>query len=289
MQLNKLRALAISIAALLLAACNPNPTPEEACTTGSNGGDPVIIVAGTFSPAIANELFLGNSLHAAGFTHCTFELKGREELGNLPGTMPIEISAVALSLFVDEVLTWADAQQVDLVGHSQGALAARSYIKDFGGIDKVGTMVSLAGPNQGTGIVPLVELLTFPLLAPFGLSCDDVDPCVQMQAASDFVTDLNQGDMTPGDVDYYAFYTNNDELVWHWGTGLFGLPVLKFDNAKLDSGATNMEIGEMCPLRIVGHLGMIIDPVPIHMTIDALSGNSIQVPLLTCVLPPVPI
>jgi hypothetical protein len=108
-----------------------------------------------------------------------------------------------------------------------------------------------------------------------------------MELNSEFITALNDGGMTPGDVDYYAFYTNNDELVWYWGSGLFGLPVVKYDNAELGPGATNIEIGEMCPLRIVGHLGMILDPVPIHMTLDALAGEPISVPALTCLLPPV--
>ena len=133
-----LSLLALLLSALLLAGCNPNPTPEEACTLGPNGGNPVIIVAGTFSPAIANELFLGNSLELEGFTHCVFELKGSKKFGNLPGTMPIDVSAIALSLFADEVLEWAGETEVDLVGHSQGALVARSYIKNWGGNGKVG-------------------------------------------------------------------------------------------------------------------------------------------------------
>jgi hypothetical protein len=215
------------------------------------------------------------------------ELKGDENLGGLPGTMPIEISAVALKLFVEDVLAWSGATQVDLVGHSQGALAARAYIKNYGGQATVDKMVSLSGPNSGTEFIPLLEFFTGPILAPFGLTCESFSPCVQMQQGSEFITGLNDGGMTPGDVDYYAFYTNNDELVWYWGTGIFGWPVIKYDNAELGPNATNIEIGQMCPLRIVGHLGMIIDPVPIHMTLDALAGRSIKVPLLTCLLPPV--
>ena len=49
----------IAALVLLLAACDPNPEPEDACIEGTNGGNPVIIVAGTFSPGIANQLFLG--------------------------------------------------------------------------------------------------------------------------------------------------------------------------------------------------------------------------------------
>ena len=287
----KLHSVKMIVAALLsmllVSGCKENPTAEQACTVGANGGNPVIIVAGTFSPEIANQLFLGNSLHAAGFTHCVLELKGDESVGDLPGTMPIEISAVALKLFVDDVLNWSGASRVDLVGHSQGALAARAYIKNYGGAATVDKMISLAGPNAGTEFIPLLEFFTGPILAPFGITCESLSPCVQMQLDSDFINGLNAGGMTPGDVDYYAFYTNNDELVWYWGTNFFGFPIIKHDNAKLGPNATNIEIGQMCPLRIVGHLGMIIDPVPIHMTLDALAGRSIRVPLTMCLLPPV--
>jgi hypothetical protein len=277
----------VLVALTVLSGCKDNPTAAEACVAGPNGGNPVIIVGGTFSPSIANELVLGNAVQAAGYTHCIFELKGTEELGDLPGTMDVIVSAVALKLFAQDVLDWSGAAKVDLVGHSQGVLAARSYVKDFGGDTKVGKLVSLAGPNNGTGIIPLLDFLAGPVFSVFGVSCEDVKPCEQMQMGSDFITDLNAGDMTPGDVEYYAFYTNNDELVWYWGEGPFGFPAVKFDNAKLGSGATNVELGEMCPFRVVGHLGMILDPVPIHMTLDALAGNPISVPWTTCLLPPV--
>ncbi|MFK7977408.1 MAG: lipase family alpha/beta hydrolase [Halioglobus sp.] len=284
--IERLKGPLLLLVLFAVAACKPNPTPQQACTLGANGGNPVIIVAGTFSPAIANEIALGTSLYAAGHTHCVLELKGEEAWGELPGTINIDISAAALKVFVDDVLDWAGESKVDLVGHSQGALAARSYIKKFGGALNVDTMVSLSGPNRGTNFAALLSYAD-PLLAPFGITCESVEPCTQMILDSDWVTDLNAGDMTPGDVDYYAFYTNNDQLVWYWGTGLFGFPVIKYDNAELGPGATNMELGEQCPLRVVGHLGMIFDPVPIHMTLDALAGRPISVPLPTCFLPPV--
>jgi hypothetical protein len=98
---------------------------------------------------------------------------------------------------------------------------------------------------------------------------------------------LDWSGATQVDLAYYAFYTNNDELVWYWDEGLFSIPFVNYDNATLGPGATNMELGEMCPFRIVGHLGMIADPVPIHMTLDALAGKPISVPFLMCWLPPV--
>jgi hypothetical protein len=288
MTLSPGKALTILLLTIaVLSGCKDNPTIAEACVAGPNGGTPVIIVGGTFSPAIANELFLGNAIQAQGYTHCVLELKGAEELGDLPGTMNVIVSAGALKLFVDDVLEWSGASQVDLVGHSQGVLAARSYIKTFGGEPYVRKLVSLSGPNTGVDSIPLLDFFVGPVLGAFGVTCDEVAPCVQMQIGSEFLTDLNAGDMTPGNVEYYAFYTNNDELVWYWDRGPFGIPVVKYDNAKLGPGATNIELGQMCPFRFVGHLGMIADPVPIHMTLDALAGNNISVPFYMCWLPPV--
>ena len=280
--------VAICLGLVLSAGCDPNPKPEDVCTLGYNGGDPVIIVAGTFSPQIANELFLGNGLEAAGYTHCVYELRGDNSFGNLPGSAPIEVSALALAGFVGDVLDWAGETKVDLIGHSQGALVARQYVKFYGGQASVDALISLAGPNRGTESVAVIELFLGPILAPFGVTCDDVAPCNQMRLDSDLVTTLNAGDATPGSVDYYAFYTDNDALVWYWGTNIFGFPVIKYDNAELEDGATNVQIDDECPARYVSHLGMILDPVVLHMVKDALAGDPIDVPLLTCLLPPVP-
>lgn len=279
--------VSLLLCVVVLAGCKDNPTIAEACVAGPNGGNPVIIVGGTFSLTAANELFLGNAIEAAGYTHCVLELKGTEALGEIPGTMNVIVSAGALMVFVDEVLAWSGASKVDLIGHSQGVLAARSYIKTFSGEPKVGKLISLAAPNMGIDSINLIDFFVGPVLAPFGIVCEGVAPCVQMQEGSAYLTDLNAGDMTPGSVEYYAFYTEADQLAWRWDTGLFGIPFKNRDTARLTGGATNVSVGDMCPLRVVGHVGMIADPVPLHMTLDALAGNPISVPLLTCLLPPV--
>ena len=267
----------------VLSGCKLNPTPAEACVTGPNGANPVIIVGGTF---VANELLLGSAIEAEGYTYCVLELKGAATLGETPGTFTLVISALALKVFADEVLTWSGATQVDLVGHSQGVLAARSYVKNYGGQATVGKLISLAGPNTGADPTSLSDFFTELVLTPYDVTCEGVVSCVQMQQDSEFITGLNTGGMTPGNVEYYAFYTKNDEVVWYEGEGASGLPEIKHDNAELGSGATNIELGEMCPFRIVGHVGMITDPVAIHMTLDALAGDPIAVPPLMCFLAP---
>jgi triacylglycerol esterase/lipase EstA (alpha/beta hydrolase family) len=266
-----IRPLALILLATLTMAqqCPVDPKPEDACQVGANGGNPVIIVAGTFSPAVANELFLGRRLHEAGYTHCVYELKGDDTLGGIPGTAPIEESSQGLKRFVTKVLAWSGQTQVDVVGHSQGALVARHYVKALGGEPFVGTYVSLAGPQSGTDTTALVAHFLDLVLQPFGTSCAAVAPCAQMMRFSAFVQALNAGDDTPGAIDYYAFYTDDDALVWYWGSGPFGIPLVKHDNATLGDGATNVEVDDVCFGRYVSHVGMILDPAVFEMVDDA--------------------
>ncbi len=267
--------------ALVAAACQPTaPAPADVCDAGTNGEDPVIFVAGTFSPEFANELFFGNRLQAAGFTHCIFELKGDPAVGNIPGTAPIATSADSLAVFVQDVLAWSGASQVDLVGHSQGAVVARHYLKFDGGTPYVNDMVSLAGPHNGSDVANITALFADAVLNPFGVSCADVAPCAELQQNSAAIAALNAGDPTPGNVDYYGFISDFDAIVWNSTDGQ--------ETGFLGGGATNMAVQDECFLRFVGHAGMILDEAVYQMTADALTGQSIDVPLWACLTPTLP-
>ncbi len=50
----------------------------------------------------------------------------------------------------NEVLAATKASQVDIVGHSQGGMMPRYYLKNLGGAAKVHTLVGLAPSNHGT-------------------------------------------------------------------------------------------------------------------------------------------
>lgn len=80
---------------------------------------------------------MGPRFAAAGY--CTYALT----YGQLPG-IPLfagldkmENSAPQLASFIDQVLASTNATQVDLVGHSQGSLMPRYYLKFLGGASKV--------------------------------------------------------------------------------------------------------------------------------------------------------
>lgn len=63
---------------------------------------------------------------------------------------PIDKSAEQLQVFVDKVLAATGAAKADLVGHSQGGLMPRYYLKFLGGAAKVNTFVGIAPDNHGT-------------------------------------------------------------------------------------------------------------------------------------------
>ncbi|MEJ7584032.1 MAG: alpha/beta fold hydrolase [Acidimicrobiales bacterium] len=211
--------------------------------------DPVVIVAGTFSPAFANEP-LAARMRSDGFDVSIFELPTL-------GTQDINLSAKALNTFVDGVRARTGAARVDLVGHSQGGLVARSYVKSYGGASEIDSLITLGTPNRGTYVANLASFLGFG-------NCLAVVACTQMATGSAYLNALNAGDDTIGAVRYTTFRTLFDELV---------RPV---DNATLFDGATNVLIQSKCWLRVVGHVGLILDGTVYSGVRQALQGQSIN-------------
>ncbi len=217
------------------------PTPAAAVS------DPVIVVAGTVSPAFANEP-LRARLDASGYDAYIFELPGL-------GIGDIVDSSVALAAYVDAVLAQTGASNVDLVGHSQGGLVARYFVKYLGGDTEVDSLIMLGTPNNGTALANLGNVLG---VQGFCESCE------QMAIGSAFLADLNAGDDTIGSVDYTNIYTSYDEIVFPAST------------ARLNDGATNVRLQSRCWLRVVGHLGLLIDGAVYDGVRDALRHRSVR-------------
>jgi triacylglycerol lipase len=209
--------------------------------------DPVIVVAGTVSPAAANEV-LRNRLASSGYDAYVFELPAL-------GIGDISESAVALDEFVDRILAQTGASRVDLVGHSQGGVVSRYYVKYLGGANAVDSLVTLGSPNHGTALANLGNVLG---VDGFCRSCE------QMAIGSTFLSDLNAGDDTIGSVAYTNIYTTNDEIVFPAST------------ARLDDGATNVRLQSFCWLRVIGHLGLIADGAVYDGVRDALRHQSVR-------------
>jgi triacylglycerol esterase/lipase EstA (alpha/beta hydrolase family) len=210
--------------------------------------DPVIIVAGTLSPSFVNEP-LAARMRAEGYQVWIFELPGL-------GLGDIRDTARALNTYADGVRAQTGAARVDLVGHSQGGLVARQYVKHEGGASEVDSLISLGAPHYGTSVANIVAFFGFG-------SCLGITACNQMAIGSSFLDELNAGDDTIGSVRYTNIFTNYDELV---------RPVT---NATLQDGATNVRVQSQCWARIVGHLGLITDGTVYSGVSDALAGRAI--------------
>ena len=242
---NRARKLGVIMAVLAMVAV---AIPLGASSAGAATKDPVIIVAGTFSPSFANEP-LAARLRADGYRTYIFELPGL-------GTGDIGASGAALNTFADQVRAQTGAAKVDLIGHSQGGLVGRDYIKNRGGANEVDSMISLGAPHYGTYLANFAAF--------FGTSVIGLTSINQMSIGSSFLNGLNAGDDTIGNVKYTNFFTNQDELV---------RPVT---NATLNDGATNVRVQSQCWLRIVGHLGLIVDGTVYSGVQDALEKRSIS-------------
>ncbi|MEV0157560.1 alpha/beta fold hydrolase [Micromonospora sp. NPDC050686] len=233
-----------------------NPTtgataaPATAATTlAAANANPVIVVGGLIGVSIAYEPIAAR-LRADGYRVWIYQLP------NL-GFGDIRQSAQALSAYVAQVRAATGAAKVDLVTHSEGGLVSRWYVKFLGGTDTVGRYVSLGSPQQGTYVANIINFV--------GLgSCAGIVACQQMSIGSDFLATLNAGDDTPGAVRWTTVRTWQDELV---------RPV---DNAVLADGATNVLIQSSCPLRVVGHLGLVLDGTTYTVVRQALADAAIR-------------
>jgi triacylglycerol lipase len=116
---------------------------------------------------------------------------------NYSSTASNKTNAQAIATEVNRVLTATGASKVDLVTHSMGGLSGRWYVKFLGGDAKVDDFVSLAGPNHGTQVA---------------WACFTT-PCLEMWPGSQFLTDLNATDETPGAVNYGTWWSACDEAI----------------------------------------------------------------------------
>ncbi|MDK8487149.1 triacylglycerol lipase [Corynebacterium pseudodiphtheriticum] len=103
---------------------------------------PVILIHGTVdTKGVWQEL--GTELRADGW--CVFAPDyGRR------GTAAMEESAVQLGAYIEAVRTITGAEKVILIGHSQGGLLARYWMRTSGQARYVKHLVSLGAPNHGT-------------------------------------------------------------------------------------------------------------------------------------------
>ena len=269
--------LADFIAPFLGSLFNPNALPPGVnnwnCKLTRQHPEPVLLSNGTFENAEDNWSGLAPVLEKAGY--CVFAANFNGPGGLFPAgletTGSIEQTAADLANFGNEILRRTKATKLDVVGHSQGGMNVRYWIKNLGGDGKIDKLVALAPSNYGTtfnGLLTLIDALPVPLGPLFlGTVCQ---ACNEQTVGSTFLTALNQGGDTVPSVRYTVIETDKDEVV------------TPYDNAFLAKArnVTNTLVQTICPNDSSEHLGITYDPVAQRLVLNALDPGTTKEP--TC-------
>ena len=215
---------------------------DWSCRPTAAHPEPVVLVHGTFGDQKSLLDRLSATIKSKGY--CVYAL----DYGSR-ATGPIEDSAQQLSTFVDRVLASTGAAKVDLVGHSQGGMMPRYYLRFLGGSTKVDDLVGMAPSNHGTTNPAAMN----PLVGVFCRSCQ------QQAAGSAFLAHLNAGDETPGPISYTVVETRYDEVVTPYTSAFL-----------TGDDTTNVTLQDVCPTDLTEHLNIPQDGPTIRIVLDAL-------------------
>lgn len=261
-----LRALfALLLAAPLVAAAAPAQASSSgindfSCRPSAAHPRPVVLVHGTFGNGWDNWLVGAPYIAARGF--CVFELDYGQEPG-VPlfhGLAPVAQSAQQLSDYVDHVLSATGTAQVDIVGHSQGGMLPRYYMKFLGGAAKVHTLVGLAPSNHGTtldGIATLAQKYYPGAIGLLGTACP---ACTDQVVGSPLMQRLNAGGDTLPGVHYTVIASRYDEVVTPYQSQFLNGP-----------NVHNVVLQNLCAADLSEHVAIgTIDKIALHEAVNAL-------------------
>ncbi|WP_225838299.1 triacylglycerol lipase [Streptomyces sp. NK08204] len=265
--LRPLAALLLTAAVAAVPAATAHAT-DAAPTSGWNDWSckpsaahprPVVLVHGTLGNSVDNWLALAPYLKDRGY--CVYSL----DYGQLPGVPvfyglgPIDQSAQQLSDFVDKVLGATGAAKADLVGHSQGGMMPRYYLKFLGGAAKVNSLVGIAPDNHGATLSGLTNLLPY-FPGAEDLIKDTTPGLADQVPGSAFLTKLNaDGDTVPG-VHYTVIATKYDEVATPWQSQYLN-----------GSDVHNVLLQDLCPLDLSEHVAIAtFDRIAFHEVANAL-------------------
>jgi len=251
-------------AELLAPTSMPPGSNNWACRPSSAHPRPVILVHGT----LANEAFSWQALSPmlANAGYCVFAFNYGQNgatLGHFFGLTDIAASAAELASFVDQVRASTGAAQVDLVGHSQGGMMPRYYLKNLGGATKVHELVGLAPSNHGTTVLGLNALVNGLKLAGVPLtSAIGCVSCTQQIVPSSFLSALNTGGDTVPGVKYVVIESKYDEVVTPYTSAFLSGPSVR-----------NVLLQNQCTFDFTEHIGIIYDPIALQDVMNALGPD----------------
>ncbi|MEV7321102.1 alpha/beta fold hydrolase [Streptomyces sp. NPDC093970] len=256
--------LAAAVATVPAATAHASSVPstgwnDYSCRPSAAHPRPVILVHGTLGNSVDNWLSLAPYLEDRGY--CVFSLD-YGQLSGVPvfyGLGPIDKSAEQLSAYVDKVLSATGAAKADLVGHSQGGMMPRYYLRFLGGAAKVNALVGLAPDNHGATLSGLTNLL------PYFPGASDLIKATTPGLAdqipgSAFLTKLNAGGDTVPGVHYTVISTKYDEVATPWQSQYLS-----------GSDVHNVLLQDLCSLDLSEHVAIgLFDRIAFHEVANAL-------------------
>lgn len=271
------RVAAVTVALVLLAVGSASAASsglnDFTCTPSAAHPRPVVLVHGLSARPQDNWSYIGPRLRDAGWCVYWLHYGVDSRTAGWPyrpgGTRPIQESAQELKVLVDRVLRATGAQQVDLVGHSEGTVMPRWYLERLGGVPNVMRWFALTPLWRGTqigGFAMLRDMGADNGLSPLAISLTNAwcTACTQVLTGSDLLDDLNRdGEAIPG-IEHTNVMTRYDELVWPYTSG------------RMRDGGTNIVLQDLCPANVSEHLAVAFDPVVHRLILNALDPEHAQ-------------
>jgi triacylglycerol esterase/lipase EstA (alpha/beta hydrolase family) len=233
--------------------------PEDLAYLHNVTREPVLLVHGTFTNGAENYRWaLAEALAADGFSPCwvTYPNRGLDDM------------QVASEYVVHAIgrLAGVTGRQVDVLGHSQGALLPRWAVRFWPETARanVDDLVLLAGPQHGTEAVQ-----------GYGLFGDQgrcqpqlcTEAMWQFDTRAAFIAAMNSGQETFEEHDVTSIYTEFDELVRPVESAVLSDPVPETPNV------VNILFQDLCPARPVDHASMFIDHVMYRLATNAFAND----------------
>lgn len=258
---------------------HPDAAPPKAnrwdCKPTAERPRPVVMLHGTWLNAYDTFSYLSPRVADAG--NCVFTLNyGKSALMEggglgaiLPGRNgvgPMAESARQVATFIDRVLAATGADQVDIIGHSQGGTIANHYLKFDGGQGKVGKLITFGATHHGTsllGMASLGRMINNAGIDILGFYRPVIGVAnVEQAVGSPFYDTLNAGGDTVSGVDYTVVGSRWDEVMnpLEW-TFLHAGPGATVDNITLQEG---------CEQDLSDHLTMMYSPRATSIALRAL-------------------
>ncbi|KAG0002320.1 hypothetical protein BGZ79_003188 [Entomortierella chlamydospora] len=275
-----LSIVAITLATIASTFVEASPIPaivkrsssgynDWTCKPSSSHPTPIVLVHGLIANGWDNWVYMGPRFAASGYCAYSFTYGQLTNGSFIAGLDKMENSAVELSTFVDKVIAATGVSKVNLVGHSQGSLMPRYYLKFLNGAAKVDKFAAFGTIAYGTTLDGLVPFLTS--LGLYDVIHSIINPiclsCFQFLENSEFLTNLNAGGDTVPGVTYKFIVSQHDEVVTPYTNGLLR------DNSP---HVTNVVLQNLCLTDLSEHALMMLDPIVYHEIDAFLNPNAIQ-------------